>query len=213
MAVAFDNVATIGSGSSITPVSSTPKGVLAIYAFPTMVDVTAITCDGIGMTQVAEFILDSLEPGTAGAYFLGTGIPTSQPLTITSTPGITMVVYTLTGDEDLTVVDFNGGAVDGGNPGAVPVTIDRDCFVAGAIHSSTNTLAGINIPSGTTTDRATDHGSSCSKVVRLTAVASPPTATIDWTGSFPSEHEVITVAIGEGPTVTEPESGWGVLLS
>lgn len=180
--------------------------------------ITGVTCDGIAMVRAEDAFWTTGEDASSYGYFLGSGIPAGEDLTIaiTSSSGTyiaTAITYTADGDTEVagTGVLESDSFVDPVT--TVTVDVGREVHLIGGANTGQNFVVFLAANAGYTNIHTHDFGTECAGIVIRDANDTGPgpggvITFAPWTS--PGEEIALTVlAIGEVPPPA-PAPGLGV---
>lgn len=190
-----------------TPVG-TPRGV-AIFCGrngSSTDDISDPTYGGVPLTRVRSDADDVGEPMRSWWYFLGSGIPTgAQTVSVdkVGTHNLYVVCVTLTGADDLEVVDHDGTSGDIANPSVVLQYGGRTCQGLVGMMSGQQAPTSIAPLATATLVREQDMGSQSAEVDRQTTPG-----TSDYTAGFTATIEDVALS---AIAISEVEAGGNII--
>jgi hypothetical protein len=218
MAIALDDVTALTAGTgeisgTHTPVG-TPRGaVVGVVVDGTTGDeVTGVTYGGTVVTEVAGSPhTNAAAPGcSTHIFFLGASVPTGAQTVTISVDGATVKdawVYTLTADDDTSVVDTT--AVDGAGTGDHTGTLSLGgvaCHCAEFVWSTGNSTLRITQLTGWSAPVAeTDFGSEVAAIYAYDTVDTAD-VTMGWSHDQADSGSALGIAIREGVAGGDPHT-------
>jgi len=235
MAVAFDTTTENVRTGTTSPqtfshagAASGVKGVvLALVHGTSSTDhVSAASYGGVALARVQRNVDTSTEPGAAELWFLGTGVPQGTQ-TVSYTPGSTTddihaVVITLTGADDLEVVDQDGISENAANPSVTLQYGGRTCIAIAALYGGGVAPSSFTPNGNCTSVHDHDLGAFYSVVIRQTTPGSADFAIGGTASSDDVAYSAIAVSevvgaqavtgasIGSGSSLTVPTMAYRV---
>jgi hypothetical protein len=179
----------------------TPEGiVVGVIHAATTVLVSTITYGGVALSMVVQAQDVGGEANTAQLWFLGTGVPAGTQdvvadlISATGTD-IYFVVWELSGDADLEVIDSDSLADNQANPQVTLQAGGRDKISIGLIGSGLAGPASLTEVTGNTRDQDEDFGAWCGVSCYETTVDAAD-HTIGWTGAT-DDVAFVAIAVSE----------------
>lgn len=184
-----------------------PRGVTVLIVTNDTTDtVTGVTYDGVALTRILWQNVGG-ENGSAYAYFLGTGVPTTDPATVsvtfTGTNNHMGCSVTVTAAAD-TFVNASGStsSTSAANP-SISLTTTVTTITYGALYSGAAGPAGTDPDANHTNIQETDLGAETASCIRRSAVVVAGTPAVGWTVGA-DDVAAVGIAVGEVP----PWPGW-----
>jgi len=208
MAIAHDATGTFGATpDTASPMSwshnpvGTPRGIIVLIVTNDTTDtVTGVTYDGVALARVRWQNVAG-ENGSAYAYFLGVGVPATDPATVSVTftgannhMGCSISV---TAADDTSVAHHLGLASTSlANP-AITLTTSVTTITYGALYSGTAGPTSTAPDANHTDIQETDLGAETSSCIRRSATVAAGSPVVGWTVAA-DDVAAVALAVREG---------------